>query len=123
MSSILIIEDEEMLADTLREVLEDEGHDAVTAPNGEDALRLLASESPDLVLLDLMLPRMDGLAFLAARAKDARLQGIPVVVMSSASRSVVRDHAVAGFLSKPFRLEALLHLISATLGREPGGRG
>lgn len=118
MSFILVIEDEAMLADTLREVLEDEGHDALTASNGEEALRLLADKSPELVLLDLMLPRMDGLAFLAARAKDSRLRSIPVVVMSSASRAVVRDHAVAGFLPKPFRLDALLHLISATL-QEP----
>ncbi|HZI13187.1 MAG TPA: response regulator [Myxococcus sp.] len=122
MSFILIIEDESMLADTLREVLEDEGHDALTASNGEEALRLLADKSPELVLLDLMLPRMDGLAFLAARAKDSRLRSIPVVVMSSASRAVVRDHAVAGFLSKPFRLDALLHLISATL-HEPDRTG
>jgi DNA-binding response OmpR family regulator len=122
MSTILIIEDEAMLADTLREVLEDEGHEATTASNGEEALRLLADKRPDLVLLDLMLPRMDGLAFLTARAKDARLRGIPVVVMSSASRAVVRDHDVAGFLAKPFRLDSLLHLILATL-REPGRTG
>lgn len=123
MSSILIIEDEAMLADTLREVLEDEGYEAVTASNGEEALRLLGSKAPDLILLDLMLPRMDGAAFLSTRAKDARLKAIPVLVMSSASRSVVRDHAVAGFLSKPFRLDALLHLISATLGQGPGRTG
>ncbi|MCP3142443.1 response regulator transcription factor [Pyxidicoccus xibeiensis] len=117
MRRILIIEDEDILAATLCEILQDEGYEAFTARDGQDGLRLLAERAPDLVLLDLMMPLMDGRGFLMARALDARAQRIPVVVMSSASRSVLQGHAVAGFLAKPFKLEVLLDVISVTLSK------
>ncbi|MFP2928520.1 response regulator transcription factor [Pyxidicoccus sp. 3LG] len=124
MRRILIIEDEDILAATLSEVLQDEGYDAFTAHDGQDGLRQLAERSPDLVLLDLMMPLMDGPAFLTARALDARAQRVPVVVMSSASRSVLKGFAVAGFLAKPFKLEALLAVIESTLANaEPKKQG
>jgi DNA-binding response OmpR family regulator len=117
MSRILIVEDEEILATTLCEVLEDEGYDASTARNGQDALRMMAERPADLVLLDLMMPLMDGTAFLTAKALDANVQHVPVVVMTSASRSALQGLGVAGFLAKPFKLDALLDVISSTLGK------
>lgn len=122
MRRILVVEDEDILAATLCEVLEDEGYETLTARNGEDALRLLAEQGPDLVLLDIMMPRLDGLGFLAAKALDGRVQHVPVVVMTSASRSTLQGHGVAGFLAKPFKLEALLAILSSTLDRR-GARG
>jgi CheY-like chemotaxis protein len=125
MSRILVVEDEDILAATLCEVLEDEGYEALSARNGQDALRLLAEKSPDLVLLDMMMPLMDGTAFLTAKALDATIQHVPVVVMTSASRSVLQGHGVAGFLAKPFKLETLLDVVSGALdnGRARGRGG
>jgi DNA-binding response OmpR family regulator len=120
MSRILIVEDEDILATTLSEVLEDEGYEALVARDGQDALRMMAERPMDLVLLDLMLPRMDGTTFLRAKALDANVQHVPVVVMTSASRAALQGLGVAGFLAKPFKLEALLDVLSATLDR---GRG
>ncbi|QSQ27314.1 response regulator [Pyxidicoccus parkwayensis] len=123
-SRILVVEDEDILAATLCEVLEDEGYEAVAARNGQDALRLLAEKGPDLVLLDMMMPLMDGMAFLTAKALDASVQQVPVVVMTSASRSVLQGRGVAGFLAKPFKLETLLDVIAGVLEKDRArGRG
>ncbi|NMO21245.1 response regulator [Pyxidicoccus fallax] len=119
MSRILIVEDEDILATTLCEVLEDEGYEATVARNGEDALRMLGERPTDLVLLDLMMPLMDGTAFLRAKALDAHVQHVPVVVMTSASRAALQGLGVAGFLAKPFKLDALLDVISASLAKTP----
>ncbi|WP_164017053.1 response regulator [Pyxidicoccus trucidator] len=123
MSRILVVEDEDILAATLCEVLEDEGYEALTARNGEDALRLLAERSPDLVLLDIMMPRMDGLAFLTAKALDTKVQHVPVVVMTSVSRSALQGHGVAGFLAKPFKLETLLQVVATALAKRTAREG
>jgi CheY-like chemotaxis protein len=124
MSRILVVEDEDILAATLCEVLEDEGYEALSARNGQDALRLLAEKSPDLVLLDMMMPLMDGTAFLTAKALDATIQHVPVVVMTSASRAVLQGHGVAGFLAKPFKLDTLLDVVSGALDKDVArGRG
>jgi CheY-like chemotaxis protein len=121
MSRILVVEDEDILAATLCEVLEDEGYEALTARNGEDALRLLSEKGPDLVLLDVMMPRMDGIGFLTAKSLDANVQHVPVVVMTSVSRSALQGHGVAGFLAKPFKLDTLLQVIAAALAKKGVG--
>jgi CheY-like chemotaxis protein len=117
MSRILVVEDEDILAATLCEVLEDEGYEALAARNGEEALRLLTEKGPDLVLLDVMMPRMDGIGFLTAKALDPHVQHVPVVVMTSVSRAALQGHGVAGFLAKPFKVEALLQVVVAALAR------
>ena len=118
MSRILIVEAEDILATTLCEVLEDEGYEASVARNGQDALRMMGERPADLVLLDLMMPLMDGTAFLRAKTLDVNVQHVPVVVMTSAARSALQGLGVAGFLAKPFKLDALLDVISATLAKE-----
>jgi DNA-binding response OmpR family regulator len=113
MSRILIIEDEEVLADSLQDILEGEGHQVRTARNGLDALDVLAREKPDLALLDLMLPLVDGLTVLKALRRDSPSSA--VVVVTSCSREALRDLPVQGFLRKPFSLEALLGAVKKVL--------
>jgi len=105
---ILVIEDEDVMASTLKDILEAEGYEVLTARNGADGLRLLAERKPDLVLLDLMLPILGGPAFLEGKARDPGARQVPVVAMTSASRAVLGSHAVEGFLQKPFLLADLL---------------
>lgn len=117
MSRILIIEDEEVLADSLQDILTGEGHQVRTARNGLDALDMLARERPDLVLLDLMLPLVDGLTVLKTLRRDTPSSA--VVVVTSCSREALRGLPVQGFLRKPFSLEALLGAVKAVLPVHP----
>jgi DNA-binding response OmpR family regulator len=117
MSRILIVEDEEVLADSLQDILAGEGHHASTARNGLDALDALAREKPDVVLLDLMLPLVDGLTVLKTLRREA--PSTPVVVVTSCSREALQGLSVQGFLHKPFSLDALLGAVKAVLPQPP----
>ncbi|MER3423418.1 MAG: Fis family transcriptional regulator, partial [Nitrospiraceae bacterium] len=78
--SILIVDDEVSILNSLSPILEDEGYQVMVAKSGEEALRIIASEPPDLLLLDIWMPGMDGLETLKrARARMPRLQ---VMMMS-----------------------------------------
>ena len=80
---ILVVEDSAMARKALVKVLNGEGYETVEAADGFEALGKLGEESPDLVLLDLILPKMDGYAVLAAMKKDHTNRGIPVIVLTS----------------------------------------
>ncbi len=113
---ILIVEDDFMIRETIAELLREEGYEITCAPNGLEALRLLADGAPpDLILLDLMMPIMNGWELRHALALDPRLAHIPVVVISAGSTGSERASAMGadGFLPKPFEMQSLL----ATVGR------
>lgn len=80
---IVIVEDEIALVRVLGEKFRREGFDVAIATNGDDALKVVRSEEPDLVLLDLILPKKDGFAVLQEMKSDAELRPIPVVVLSN----------------------------------------
>lgn len=82
MNTILIVEDHAEVREPLAKLLRYEGYQTLSAPNGNDAMALLASHPVDLVLLDLMLPKMDGLAVLQAIRADPRWQPLPVIVLT-----------------------------------------
>ena len=117
MSRILIIEDEEVLADSLQDILTGEGHQVRTARNGLDALDMLAREKPDLALLDLMLPLVDGLSVLKALRRES--SSTAVLVVTSCSREALQGLPVQGFLRKPFSLDALLGAVKKVLSTLP----
>jgi CheY-like chemotaxis protein len=112
MSRILIVEDEDVMADMLRDVLVGEGHEVFEAYNGEDGLKLLVEKRPEVVLLDLMLPILDGPGFLAAMQKDPALRGTPVIAMTSAGLTHQERGQFAAFLPKPFKLDDLLRVLA-----------
>jgi CheY-like chemotaxis protein len=111
MHVVLVVEDDPDIRATLCEALEDNGYSAAGAANGAEALEYLRSgaESPCLILLDLMMPVMDGQTFRTEQRADPQLANIPVVVIS-AYRDVERqaNDLAAEFLQKPVRLETLL---------------
>jgi DNA-binding response OmpR family regulator len=106
MVTVLVVEDEEDIRDTVAEALLDEGYDVVRACDGAEALEKLRACRPGLVLLDLMMPRMDGWAFRAAQREDPAVSRIPVIVLSAEGKVTGLD--AAGFLRKPFELDELL---------------
>src|SRR4051812_5222654 len=109
----MVVEDDGDIRESMQSVLETEGYHVSTASNGREALDRLkaARQAPALILLDLMMPIMDGWEFLKEREKEKTIQKIPVVVVSALSNGVVRnDHSTVGFLRKPIELESLLNL-------------
>jgi CheY-like chemotaxis protein len=110
-TSVLVIEDDFDLRDALVPILEYEGHRVVSAANGREALdRLHAMSPPSVILLDLMMPVMNGEDFRAEQLRDPRLAAIPVVVVSAhqkAEEQAARMGAI-GCLKKPFDVEDLL---------------
>jgi CheY-like chemotaxis protein len=112
---IFVVEDEEMIRDSIVEFLDEQGYDAVGAADGRDALDKLAAAAPRpcLILLDLMMPVMDGRAFREQQLKTPELAEIPIIVFS-AYRDVARTAAdlnAAGHLEKPLRLTDLLETV------------
>lgn len=106
--NILLIEDDSDLADVIVEVLRTEGYRVAYARDGKAALELLKEqELPDLILLDLMMPNMNGWEFREAQMRDARIAKIPVVVLSATGERA-RPIDAALVLRKPVTLETLL---------------
>ena len=114
-SRILVVDDEATIRDFVSDLLRDEGYAVQSATNGREALALLSSWRPDAILLDLMMPVMDGTTFLAHREEDPELTSIPVIVMS-ANRDAgmqIRPFSVARVMQKPFDVATLLTLVGA----------
>jgi CheY-like chemotaxis protein len=112
---ILVAEDEEAIAGLLRALLEDEGFRVIVATDGRAALDILAAQRPDLVLSDVMMPRLDGRALARAMFADPSYRAIPLVLLSAAGREQAQGVPHAAFLPKPFDLDALLATIARLL--------
>jgi len=104
---ILIIDDDEAIRTALQLVLENEGYRVFIAENGQEGLELLENiPRPDVILLDLMMPVLDGWEFLELRKKDLKLASIPVVVISAFNEQE-RKLSVEKFIKKPIDLKVL----------------
>jgi DNA-binding response OmpR family regulator len=116
---VLIVDDGEMNRKVLRAALERDGHATEQAINGRDALKLLRDRAVDVVLLDLVMPEMDGYETLAAIKADEGLRHLPVIVISGVDEldSVVRciEMGAADYLPKPFNASLLRARINASL--------
>lgn len=117
--SILVIEDDDDICAALADILQAHGLRVAVAHDGKQAIEYLqaADGPPRLILLDLMLPVMDGWAFRAAQLGDARFANIPVVVLSAMPRSAPESQQlrVADYLDKPVDVPRLLHAIDRHL--------
>nr|AYM53900.1 response regulator [Corallococcus coralloides] len=119
MRPILIVDDEFGIVEAVRDLLSDEGYRTAIALNGREALERMAEERPALVLLDYMMPVMNGPALLEAMQADATLRDIPVVMMSASDPSRWRHLRCAGFLPKPFGLDELMSTVRELAGPPP----
>jgi DNA-binding response OmpR family regulator len=80
---ILIVEDEATLQKALQEILLQEDYEVVSALDGELGLKMASSETPDMILLDLILPKMDGFEVLEALKKDEKTKEIPIIILTN----------------------------------------
>jgi DNA-binding response OmpR family regulator len=111
---VLVVDDDPDILDALSEILEVEGYDVQRARNGREALQRLEQGLPDLVLLDLMMPVMDGWEFARSLAPGAR----PPIIVLSADRNVsakAKEIGALGWLAKPFELSELLEAVRSVV--------
>lgn len=115
---VLVIDDDASIRQFVDLALTDEGYEVLLAAHGQAALELVEQRPPDLILLDLRMPAMDGWTF--ARTYQARApNGAPIIALTAgrASEDSITDLAVAGFLAKPFNLDDLLDLVARHVRR------
>ena len=121
---IIVADDDQALTRTLSWILKDNGYEVVTVPGGENLVDHLLADQFDLLLLDIMMPKVDGLQLLEKVKTDYRFKDLPVLMISSMppEEATVRSLGLgaADFISKPFRVRELLARVKAHLrtGRE-----
>ncbi len=116
---ILVVDDDSGIREVLVECLQGEGYDVADARNGAEGLERLRGHRPHVILVDLLMPVMNGSQFIAHLRADAATRGIPVLLMSGSNELLGRPPAGAdALLPKPFELEELLDLV-----RRYGARG
>jgi CheY-like chemotaxis protein len=114
MARILVVDDEPDIVRVVVKILASRGHQMTTASDGEEALETMKADPPDVVILDLNLPRLDGWEVCKRIKADPATQHVPVVMMTAAYVSVDDARAGAGagadeYLVKPFLREVLIH--------------
>jgi two-component system response regulator RpaA len=118
MTRVLVIDDEPAIADVLRMLLEFRGHEVLTANDGSRGFATAQRQSPDVIVLDLMMPVMDGFTALEALRSDERTAEIPVVILSALGSPEVRqrcqDLGARTFLQKPYNPEDLLRAVEGS---------
>jgi DNA-binding response OmpR family regulator len=122
MKKILFIEDEAALQKTFRDVLEKEGYQMISALDGESGLRLARSEKPDLILLDLILPRKDGFEVLKELKEDEATKGIPVIVLTNLEdiesvEKAIELGATTYLVKAQYTLEEVIQKVKKALGK------
>lgn len=120
MKKILLIEDTPEALHTLKDFLEIEGYEVITATNGEEALSKFYLYTPNLVITDLRMPRMDGFELLQKLKSNDLLKSIPVIVFSANATPEHEKRSKAlgavAFLSKPTPIDKLLEHIERNIG-------
>lgn len=124
---ILVVEDETDIRDLLEIVLTTRGYRVTTAENGRIGLDRLQCVSPDLVLLDLAMPELDGLGFLKAKREMAAVRNIPVIVLSARDKNTDGVRAVemgaSAFITKPFDTGVILAGVERLLAASRSAAG
>lgn len=123
MTRILVVDDEVTIRETLQYNLEQEGYDVLTARDGPEALEVARAEKPDLIILDLMLPELDGLSVCRAIRSE---RDTPIIMLTARTGEMDRiiglESGADDYVVKPFSLGELLARVRAVLRRAPATR-
>ncbi len=119
--TILVVDDEHDTLQMIRDLLEGEGYAVLTAESGAVAIETLRGETPDLIILDLMMPGMDGFEFVRHKSKEGLGEGAPIIVLTALDTFTYSDMflsemlGVCLFMYKPFRAARLLENVQEAL--------
>lgn len=120
--SILCIEDEAEMIDLMRLILGRRGYDVKGAISGMEGLKMIREHAPDLILLDLMMPEMDGWEVYQQIKADEKMKGTPVIVVTAKAQSIDRVLGlhiakVDDYIAKPFSPQELLNSVEKVLNK------
>ncbi|GAB4361594.1 MAG: hypothetical protein Kow006_32480 [Gammaproteobacteria bacterium] len=114
--TILIVDDEPNIVLSLEFLMKKEGYQVYTAQNGEEAMTIIREIKPDLVLLDVMMPRMDGYEVCEAVRQDAELESVRIIMLTAKGREVERQKGLSlgadDYITKPFATRDLVEKVS-----------
>jgi two-component system, cell cycle response regulator DivK len=126
MKKILIVEDNEKNMKLVRDILRHQGHATLEAVNGLDGVRLAEQEHPDLVLMDIQLPDIDGIEALVRIRKDVSLDAIPVLAVSASvmpdDQQKIISSGFDAFITKPINLKQFVETVQRFLQNGRGKR-
>ena len=122
MSLILIVEDNDKNLKLVRDVLQVKGYETIEAGTAEDGIALARSRKPDLVLMDIQLPGMNGIDALKVLRADADTARIPVIAVTASvmqqDRNLITEAGFDGYIGKPINLKEFIDTVRAMLQRE-----
>ena len=115
---VLVVDDDEEVRNLLFAALGDEGYEVVGAADGEEAIEAVRRRRPDVILLDLMMPRVSGWGFTERYAREPGPHA-PIIVITAVSGQVLRlpEHGVTRVVPKPFSVDALLRQVERAMTR------
>lgn len=114
--TVLVVDDEFTIVESLTDVLSFEGYHVISAPNGAKALAMLEQSTPAVLLVDFMMPVMDGVQFIRRVRADARYHDLPIIMMTAAPAGLPKtERPWDALLVKPFELDKLLTTIQQLL--------
>ncbi len=124
MAKVLIVEDEETLARALAEKLRGDGYNAIMAHDGEAGLVRIREDHPDLIILDIMLPKLDGLSLCRIVRRDPVMAHIPIIMLTARGTEVDKivglESGADDYIVKPLALGEFLARVRAVMRRAPG---
>lgn len=117
--SIMIVDDDRDLVNLVERVLTDEGYQVIRAYDGNSALALLKKDEPDLIILDILMPSIDGYSVCSNIKMDKTTKDIPVLILTALSsklnKQLAQDTGADGYITKPFNSKHLLDTIARLL--------
>ena len=116
--TILVVDDDRLMVELAKSKLEELGYEVPTAANGQKALEYLKSKTPDLIVLDVHMPDMNGYTFIIEKNKTPEYAHIPVVMLTASNQTepLFKRHGVKGYLLKPIKLQDFLAKVAQVVG-------
>ena len=124
MTKILIVDDEKDIVETLSFMLQAKGYEIISAYDGEEGLKLAKEEKPDLIILDVMMPKINGYKICRLLKYDAKYKNIPIIMVTARSQDndklIGEETGANEYITKPFEFSDVLNVINTQISIKPG---